>query len=142
MKIIILVGLLMLCAVASADDLLLGQQTYHFKTPCDGCEFRDSHPLIGYATEKYAVIAMINSYDHESILALRTFKKDFTPNLRGITSVGVGTGYYREMPDISVGKVTVMAYLGVDIHPASDKFGLLITYVPGEFIGAGLRIKL
>lgn len=151
-----------------AGDLLLGQYSYHFDKCVDkecpnqhlvernyhttgegsicefGCEryegrYRDTHPLIGYTNRTYTAFIMKNSFDKTSIVVMRNFTYDWTKNLRPAASIGLATGYDEYLP--SWGKITPMGVFSIDIHPASDKYGLIISTVPTEWISAGLRIK-
>jgi len=54
----------------------------------------------------------------------------------------LATGYADAYDKWSAGGVTPTAYFGVDVHLKSDKVGLLITWQPDCFIGAGLRFSL
>lgn len=144
MKYLFAMIVLLACQFANAGDLLLGEYTHHFQEyQCDGCDrFRDSHPLIGYASEKYAAFYMRNSYDKDSLVALRTFKYDTGAYVRPFAAVGVATGYSEFLPDLSAHGLTAVAYVGVDFHPKSDKWGVMINCVPGQFVGVGLRFSL
>jgi hypothetical protein len=148
----ILVLVLIAVRSAKADDLLIGQRTIHFhdyineetcgeKWQCE--KFNDKQPLIGYATDKYALIYMHrNSIREHSIVMVRTYKMEFNRYLRPFTAVGFATGYADRYDDKSVGDITPMTYFGLDIHPANDRFGLVLTYQHDSFVGIGTRIKL
>ena len=138
---------------AKAGDLMLGHVTYHFhdyaneKYCANGTEaclsFNDKQKLIGYAGEKYAIVYIPeNSVKRESFIATRLYRYELNNNLRPYAAIGISTGYYRIYQDISYEKITPVGYFGVDIHPKSDKFGLMINWSPDGFIGAGLRIKI
>lgn len=163
-----LLSALLLSVPSFAGDLLLGQYSYHFEDCVDrtcpnqylaeknyrtkekgsicefGCnryegKFRDTHPLIGYTNRKYTAFIMKNSYDNMSVVVMRNFTYEWTKNLRPSASIGLATGYDEHLP--SWGKLTPMGVFSLDIHPDSDKFGLIISTVPTKWISAGIRIK-
>jgi len=143
---LIIAALVLICGIcdyACADNLIVGQYSYHFKKYmyAGGPEFRDKHALIGYSTENYTFIAMKNSFDKNSLVALRTFHKDFNSNFRGYASIGVATGYSKYI-DESVGDLSPVGYFNLDIHPRSNRFGLVVTYAPDVFVGVGVRLKI
>lgn len=155
--VLLLVGWLIctiVTAPVSAADLLLGQRTYHFAPTAnwDECKdgsvacrepFNDSQELIGLANDKWAVLYMHqNSVRERSFVVARTFKTDWGRYVRPYAAVGAATGYASLYDQWSVGDVTPMGYFGVDLHPSHDKYGVLITWQPTCFIGAGLRIRL
>ncbi len=146
--------LLFVARNAPAADLLLGQHTHHFQPTYnwDACQageeecgenFNDSQELVGVATDKWAAIYMHqNSVRNKSVVVVRTFKRDFGPYLRPFAAVGVATGYAKEYDKWSAGGVTPTAYFGVDLHLKSDKVGVVLTWQPDCFIGAGLRFSI
>jgi hypothetical protein len=144
MKNLILVFILALCFDTKADDLLLGQKTFHLeKYMCAGCpELRESNPLIGYSTKNYAAFYMINSYDKDSVVLVRKFSWDYTGRIRPFIAAGVGTGYSDYAPQRSLGDFTALAYMGFDWHPDRDKWGYTITVVPRQFVSIGIRITI
>ncbi len=144
MKYLILVLALITANVCQATELLLGQLTYHFETyqhGDSGPKFNEEHALVGLKGDKYAIIAMDNSFDKFSILAVRVWEKDFTKNIRGFAAAGLSTGYADDVPDFTRWGLTPMAYVGFDLHPSSDKYGLTFTANP-SFVGLGLRTTL
>jgi len=144
MKILIVFILLLFSSCMKADELLLGQETYHFqKYMCAGCKpYREDNPLIGYSTENYAFIAMKNSYDNDSIVIVRKFSWNYTGRIRPFIAAGFGTGYAQYAPATSIGNVTALGYMGFDWHPDRDKWGYVITVVPRKFVGIGLRFTI
>lgn len=135
-----------------ADELLLGQHTWHaarfYPKEChqEGkyiCDFKinDDHPLIGINTHGYTIFAMENSYDKTSIAVLKTFKYDLSSNFRAYVSAGIVSGYEDKF-DIAWHGIMPALYPGIDIHPASDKWGVMITAVPNYFVGIGVRFKI
>lgn len=144
MKYLIVTLTLLLSFATQADELLLGQKTFHLnKYMCKGCkEFRETNPLIGYSTENYAAFVMKNSYDKDSVVIVRKLSWDYTGRIRPFLAVGVGTGYAEYAPQRSLGGVTALGYMGFDWHPDRDKWGYVITVVPHQFVGVGVRIKI
>ncbi len=153
--IIIFIGFLVVCACdyASADDLILGQYTRHadkfYKSACynagkDHCKFgeiNDTHPLIGINKDGYTVFVMKNSFGRTSFGALRTFEYDFSSNIRPFVSAGLVSGYKDALP-VEWNGIAPVIYTGLDLHPSSDKWGVIISYAPQQFIGIGLRFKI
>jgi hypothetical protein len=144
MKKLILVFILALCFDTHADELLLGQKTFHLKKyMCAGCaELRESNPLIGYSTENYAAFYMINSYDNSSFVVVRKLSWDYTGRIRPFIAVGGGTGYSQYAPQRTWEGITALGYMGFDWHPDRDKWGYTITIVPQHFVSIGIRITL
>jgi hypothetical protein len=56
--------------------------------------------------------------------------------------VGFASGYEKltEVPEYK--GIVPVGYFGLDLHPSHDRFGLLVTWMPGSFVGMGLRVKL
>jgi hypothetical protein len=130
---------------------MLGQKTHHFHenwnwNQCNqGKEIcrknNETQELIGISTEKYTLIYIHqNSLREKSVIAVRTWKSDLTKNIRPWAAAGVATGY--DKIEKIGSELTPAGYLGVDIHPDSDKFGLVVTWVPESFIGAGIRVRI
>jgi len=143
--------LLLLPINAFSLDLMVGQKTHHFHDNWnwETCgehkkvyqPFNDSQELIGVNTDKYSLIYIHqNSLREKSIIAVRTWKSDLTKNVRPWASAGVATGY--DKLDKIGAKLTPVGYLGVDVHPDSDKFGLVVTWVPESFVGVGFRVRI
>jgi len=143
MKLIIAI-MLTLSSAVYADDLILGEYTHHFKDlRCKGCKpFTNEHPLLGYSTDDYIFFAMKNSYDKDSVAVLRSIKTDVGQYLTPFAAAGLVTGYEQVKPKYIYAGVAALGYIGMDIHPASNDVGLVITWVPGQFIGAGIRFRL
>ena len=167
MKLIAIVFGVLLSTTAFAGDWMIGQWSHHFDVcdlkacpnlhedpdsyyeeqdgKCDeGCyrvvgEYREAHPLIGYSNGKYAVIAMINSFDNPSVVVLRNFSYDLNPYIRPAASIGIGTGY--DHMSGSVGPLTALGYFTLDLHPKHDRFGLVISYAPGIMVSVGPRFR-
>lgn len=154
-SILLILGLLAIPVLASESelDLLLGQQTIHFhdhwnweacgtQVGQEICQpYNDSQELIGLRKGKYSVLYLHqNSLRERSLIAVRTWEYDLTPNIRPWTAAGFGTGY--DKVDKIGGVLTPVGYLGLDLHPKSDRFGLLVTWVPESFVGLGLRIRV
>jgi hypothetical protein len=136
----ILTLLILVSTFVSADDLLLGQYAYHFKTDSRE-DLRSEMPLIGYSTEKYTVIVMRNSYNKSSVVLLRTNRADLSEHFTGAISIGAASGYEDYPSDYNFDGIIPVGYLSLDIHPASNDYGLIITLAPDIFIGAGLRVS-
>jgi hypothetical protein len=143
MKYLILTLLMAFSTISAADDLLVGQFTKHARPyqSAGGPEFKKFQPLIGLKTENYAFIAMENSFEKPSVLILRIWDVDLTSNIRPFVAGGIGTGY-DDVHGARFKGISALGYLGVDLHPDSDKFGIMITYAPDTFIGLGLRFAL
>lgn len=128
-------------------DLLVGHVTQHFddclgdtgKTDC--IEPNDQQRLIGIASREWAVLYIPeNSASRKSFLILRKFSTDWGPYLRPYVSIGLSTGY-EGIALQDFGGITPTGYLSLDIHPRSDRFGVLINWLPESFIGIGPRFK-
>lgn len=163
-----IMGLLLLASNSFAGDILLGQLSHHYddcdtwdcpyitkhepeydgynfcetncKTTYSG-EFRERHPLIGYSTGKYTGFIMTNSFNRTSVVLLRDFSTELGPYIRPSASIGIATGYDEFYPEIALGPIIPVALVSFDIHPKSDKFGLVISILPTKVISAGLRFK-
>lgn len=137
------------CNKSQALDLLVGQRTHHFH-PCwnweqegAACEpVNESQELIGVSTDKWALVYMHqNSLRERSFILTRKWDRDWGRYVRPYVAIGVATGYEKlELPD-ALG-LTPVGYLGLDLHPKNDRFGLVVTWVPDSFVGLGLRRKL
>lgn len=161
--------LLLVCVHVQAGDLLLGQLSHHFDRcntwDCpyltevevdyadrDGCrengctivygDYREKHPLIGYTNGKYTGFIMKNSYDKVSAVVLRNYSMDLGPYLRPAVSIGIATGYDSIYSNANVGPFNPAGLFSLDIHPKSDDYGLIISWLPEQWISAGIRIKL
>jgi hypothetical protein len=130
--------------VAYCDDILIGQKTYHFnEEPISVYNkgLNNDHYLIGYKRGDYTIIAMENSYYEFSLVGLYTKSTEFNDYIRPFAAIGLATGYEDFVPKQSIGPVTAVGYLGLDLHPKNDRIGIVISWVPQTMIGAGLRIK-
>jgi hypothetical protein len=140
-------------AASEPLDLLVGQQTIHFhdhwnwedcgtQVGQEVCQpYNDSQELIGLRKGKYSLLYIHqNSLREKSLLFVRTWEYDLTPNVRPWSAAGLGTGYDK-VKKVG-GTLTPVGYLGLDLHPKSDRFGLLVTWVPESFVGLGLRVRL
>lgn len=132
--------LMVASSLVSAADLLVGQYAYHFKTDSRE-QLRSEMPLIGYASDKYTIIAMRNSYNKDSFVLLRTNRADFGAHFTGAISMGLASGYDEYPSDYNFDGIIPVGYLSLDIHPASNDYGLIITLAPDIFVGAGLRVS-
>jgi len=153
-KLVSILAILSFCQAAKSQeplDLLLGQQTIHFHEhwnwePCaEGKEVcqpvNESQELIGLRKGKYSLLYLHqNSLREKSLIAVRTWEYDLTPNIRPWAAAGLATGYDK-LTKIG-GVLTPVGYLGLDLHPKSDRFGFLVTWVPESFAGIGLRIRV
>jgi len=130
--------------VSVAGDILIGAKSFHVnKYQCNGCErFRETNPLIGYSGDKYSTHYMKNSYNKDSVVAVRTFKHDLTKNITPFLAVGAATGYDEHVKKLSKGSLTAVGYAGIDVHPKSKKLGLILTVTPYRTIGVALKIKI
>lgn len=144
MKHLILALSILFSFSVQADNLILGQATYHYKKYQSyyGDEFVNNRVLVGYSTKDYTLAVMDqNSYGHVSAVLVKTKEHSFNKYFRGILSYGVATGYAKEIPELSLLGLTPTAYLSLDTHLANDKIGL-VTTINQSFIGIGLRIKI
>lgn len=143
MKLLLVIMFVVFCAPVRAGDLLLGQYTYHFdRDRPDGGEFREVHPLIGYSTNRWTVVYMKNSYDEDSVVAVANWKYKGDDYFRPFVAVGGATGYHKYKKGTTVGKVTFLGYVGVELGHIDSRVNLLVTMTPGSYVGAGLKIKL
>jgi len=127
------------CDYASAEDLLLGQYSHHAKkfydNPCynkakDDCQFdeiNDYHPLIGINKDGYTVFVMKNSFNRTSFGALITYDYDYNKNIRPFVAAGLVSGYKDALP-VEWHGIAPVVYSGLDLHPDSDKWGVVISY--------------
>lgn len=152
MKKLFIATMLFFAAAVQADDLLLGQYTRHasqwyvsacFDKKSAECTetINDSHPLIGISANGYTAFVMKNSYSRTSVAVLRTYDYDLTSNIRPFVSAGFVSGYEGLVPYEYQG-ITPVVYTGFDLHPASNKWGVIITIVPQQFVGIGLRFNI
>lgn len=153
--IIIFAGFLVICACdyVSADDLLLGQYTHHaskfYESPCydlkkEDCQFdeiNDDHPLIGINANGYTAFVMKNSFNRVSVGFLKTYDYEYKSNIRTFLSAGVVSGYKDALP-VEWHGIAPAIYAGLDLHPSSDKWGIIVTYAPQQFVGIGLRFNI
>ena len=142
MKTLILLITLLTAGMANAGDLLLGQWSHHLVERTDGEEFNETHPLIGYSEGNWAVAYMKNSYNEDTVLAMYASKYEVNSHIKVYAAIGAATGYYKYQPDYSIGKVTFAPYFGIEFHPKNQKFGIVVTTIPGSVISAGFKIKI
>lgn len=141
MKYFAAITFFLLSSVSLAGDILVGQYTYHFDEKTRNSDkYLDTHPLIGYSAKNYTIFAMKNTYNETSIAALYTKKYDATENVTLSASVGAASGYEKHKTSCKFDEVICVAYLSADIHPSSNRFGIVFTFAPSVFIGAGLKV--
>jgi hypothetical protein len=130
-----------------AADLYLGGLSYHANQPSKEFgerldRFNETNELVGIGIGNYSLLAFKNSYYKDSLAALYSVKLPMSKYVDVLGIGGVATGY--EDADLyHLGdKLSVVCYAGFDIHPASKKWGILITGVPLNFVSINFRIKL
>lgn len=127
---------------AIAGDILVGQYTYHFNEDTrNNDQYLDTHPLIGYAAQNYTVIAMKNTYNENSLSLLYTQRLNINKYLDLAASFGGASGYEKHKTSCKIGEVICVGYISADIHPESNSYGIVITFAPGVFVGAGLKFN-
>lgn len=127
-------------------NLLVGLWSNH-QGPCDrsSCpyenKYNETHNLIGYIDDSISYGYMKNSWNNDSVFVAKVWDKDINTYIRSHLVVGVATGYKDYIP-LSLGPLAFVGYMGIDIHPKHDKFGIMLSVIPGEVLAIGFRIKI
>lgn len=141
MKMLILLITLLTTGMANAGDLLLGQLSHHLGYREDGGEFRETHPLIGYAGDSWSAVYMKNSYDNDSVMVSYRIRHEATSNMNMFAAISAATGYAEYKPNNSIENVTFFPLVGLEIHPSHKKYGIVVSMLPGSFISTGLKFN-
>lgn len=160
MKRITLTLLLLVALPVWSDDIIFGEFTKHFEKcqhynepkevqekyqfskpiPTTCTTFKNTQPLIGYGRKGYTLLLMPeNSFGRPSIVVLKTNKLFIDKNTTAFASYGVATGYTEQEAPIIAG-LALVGYVGFDIHPSSDAYGLILS-CSVSFCGVGGRVS-
>jgi hypothetical protein len=141
----LIVVLISTIAHSKCVDAIIGQKTWHSqKGYYEHGQFREyngNNYLIGCVTDEDTVFAVFeNSYYDPSVLVARSYKDyDFSPYITPYVVVGVVAGY-KDHLTVHVGPLAPYGFVGVDIHPASNKYGIMIDTI-GVITSIGVRVS-
>lgn len=144
----VIVILLLLCSVVShaiCHDVVVGQRSYHrdetYEEDGKRYDYENTNPLLGCITEEgYIIAAFENSYSDPALLLAHSWQThSLSPYISPYLALGVALGYKDHMEH--VGAFSPYGFVGVDIHPADQSFGLMISTV-GQTTTIGLRFAL
>lgn len=105
-------------------------------------DYREDNHVIGITNRGYSAFVMKNSYNRWSAFLGIQYSYDTTVNIRGFATVGLATGYSHVTA--SVLGLSPSVYLGVDLHPSNDQWGIIITGIPSHdgVVNVGFRVTI
>lgn len=130
---------------AGCHDLLLGQHSWHADDTYedDGKQhhYDNANYLLGCVTDEGHVAAVFeNSYSNTAVLVGHRWQyNSWSEYVSPYLVLGVATGYKDHMAH--VGAFSPYGFVGVDIHPADNSYGLMISTV-GSVTSVGMRFAL
>lgn len=121
------------CAASQAacTDLVLGQHTWHshdgYEEDGMDYEYNNNNYLVGCVTEDEHLVAVFeNSYEKTTVLVAHTWKDNsYSPYVSPYLVLGVASGYKDHLAH--VGPLSPYGFVGLDIHPVNNKYGLMIS---------------
>lgn len=140
--VISMLSVLSFTSYAGCHDLLIGQLSHHRDETYedDGVhyEHNNDNELLGCITDNDHVIAVFeNSYEDTAMLLAHKWSNDtLSKYITPYVVLGVALGYEDHMAHI--GAFSPYGFVGLDIHPESKRYGLMISTV-GVTTTIGLR---
>lgn len=123
---------------------MVGQHTWHVHETYreDGIDYdyNDNNYLLGCITESGYVTAVFeNSYHDTALVVMRKWQYDkWSPYISPYVAMGAALGYRDHIAH--VGPLSPYGFLGVDIHPVDNRFGVMISTV-GATTTLGVRFR-
>lgn len=144
-KTLLLITALIISTQSAALDLFYLPYTQHLAPCYEECingEYREDNHVTGVTTGKYAAFVMQNSHDKFSVFAGKQWTRSLNKNIRTFATIGGVTGY----ADVSknVFGIAPAGYVGVDLHPSHDRWGVVFTAIPTPqgIFNLGFRLTL
>ena len=148
MKHLITFILAVFSSAVSAADIFHLPYTKHF-AECErvcpnktGNGFNEQNYSTGIEHKKYIGFVMYNSHNRPSLLLGRMFSKIHNPYIKTFTVIGGATGYDNVYTTFL--GIAPTAYVGIDLHPKHNKWGVVITKIPTPtgVMAIGFRLAL
>ena len=106
--------------------------------PKDG--FNNEKQSVGFHTDKFLTMTMTNSFNSRSFYVGNYKSWHLESGVEVFTTLGLASGYdTKEQPFLIAGLSPTFA-VGVDM-PITERFGLVVTYVPAIVFNAGFSWK-